>query len=441
MDLQITINDNFEEWPVIRLPFSILLCLTLVLALPACGPASPGDTEVAGVWQIDRSATLEALKKSSPSESDPETMMRRRMLEEGGIDLTISFHRDGTAILVDPAVKMADIGTWAQKEGIVTIRYSRKPGGPIRSVSGALRGEHMHVREGEEPPLVLAKNKAVALSDPPPPGPLRKKCDPSAANRGEAGNEDIVGLSVGMTYDEVIAALECREDIRVVQTAGLWVSKNNYGVETKGVVRATSGIPCAEHEAPACDTAGKRFPAVRNATTEYFVVFTGLPGEEVARIIWRRSLFDESASPAVSVLTAALTEKYGPPQIQAIGNHTRLNRPRPGTTNLVWLRDVKGQLMLEPKTQFTVAARNFEQCVNGPNPVFTMRQSWSNGCGLTVRAEIAPHPGNQLLARELNMVVLHQSDFFNANRQFQHALKLRGEEQIRKQGGAVPPKL
>lgn len=417
---------------------------------PSSSSSRSTSSDMPGVWEIDRNATLAALKESSPDKSDPETMMRTRVLESGGMDWRISLHRDGTAIVVmlDPSGKTASIGTWEQKDGRVGITYPTRQGRAVASLTGTVQGQHLHLRVepvgDKQPAVLLTKNATIAIPEAAASGPLRKDCPAAAAAPAgsESGVPDIVGLRIGMSYDEVSSVVECLDDVRVVQTAPLWVGKSSYGIPTKGALRATSGIPCLEHEAPACDTAGGRFPPVRNASSEYFVAFTGLPGEEVARVIWRRTLFDESASQTIATLTAALSDKYGAPQLQAVGNHSRLNRPRPGATNMVWARDPKGQPMVEPKQQFTSAAMRFEQCVNGPNPVFTARHSWNSGCGLTLRAEIVPHQNNPVLARELNMVLLHQADLFHGNRQFQHALKLRGEEEARKkQGASAPPKL
>lgn len=433
--------------------FAAPLVVFVVVLLTGCGSESSSpssssarsaSSDASGVWEIDRNSTLAALKKSSPDLSDLETKIRTGVLESGGMDWKISLHRDGTAVVVmaDPAGKTAAIGTWEAKGGSVGIKYPIRQGRAVASLTGAVQGQHLHLREepvgDKQPAVLLAKNAALAIPEPPAPGPLRKQCPPTAAGSG-AGTADIVGLRVGMSYDEVKVILECLEDVRVIQTTPLWVGKSNYGIPTIGALRGTGGIPCMEHEAPACDTAGGRFPPVRNATTEYFVAFTGLPGEEVARVIWRRTLFDESAAQTIATLTAALNEKYGQPQLQAVGNHSRLNRPRPGATNMVWARDPKGQPMVEPRHQFSSAAMRFEQCLNGPNPVFAARQSWNSGCGMTTRAEIVPHQNNLLLARELNMVLVHQADLFHGNRQFQNALKLRGEEEAQKKQSASPP--
>lgn len=276
----------------------------------------------------------------------------------------------------------------------------------------------------------------------PPLGPLRKDCPPTLASAARPDGkpvDDIVGLRPGLSFDDAQALLECRDDIRVIQTAALWSAQENYGIPTRQLLRASDGIPCTGQQAAradACDTGGGRFEPLRNITREYIVVFTGMPGQEISRAIWRRTLYAAEDKQAISVLSQALADKYGQPQLQASGDHSRINHVRAGATNLVWLSSREGAPIPPPASQISNAAMSWETCVNGLKPQFVARQGWNSGCNLTIRAEILPQQDNGLLARELNMVVVNQRDLYHGDKQFQQALRIVSEEKLRKESAA-----
>src|SRR3546814_872198 len=118
--------------------------------------------------------------------------------------------------------------------------------------------------------------------------------------------DDIVGLRVGMSYDAVVALLEGRDDTPEIETAEQWI-RQSHGLPTRQLLRASDGVPCAEGEKATnigwyavCDTARGRFGARKEVTNEIVVAFTGMPEQEVAGSIWRRTVFAVGKYPTVA---------------------------------------------------------------------------------------------------------------------------------------------
>jgi len=298
--------------------------------------------------------------------------------------------------------------------------------------------------EPDETPIILTRSNRAALAiEVPPPvppmGPLRAACPPTMKSPPAEGGrvDDIRGLRPGMPYEDVLAVLECRNDIRLIQIAPLFSIAENYGIPTRQLLRASDGIPCSEREARGdrCSTLG-RFEPLREVTQEYVIAFTGMPGEEIARAVWLRTVYDEQDTQAGSVVAEALAEKYGIPQLQATGDNMRINNVRRGATSMVWLFNQDGSPAPPPTSQFSSASLNWDTCINGPKPSFSARHGWSSGCHLTIRAELVPQEGNSLLARELSMVVMNQRDFYHAGQQFEVALRTVSNERLRERSGS-----
>jgi hypothetical protein len=152
----------------------------------------------------------------------------------------------------------------------------------------------------------------------------------------------------------------------------------------------------------------------------------------VARSLWRRSVFPQAQSPTVSAVMAALTEKYSEPHIRQTEAGYYSMSHRNGATNVNWIYSPEGARIVDSDSMK-------QRCVNGPKPWFTTEHSWNGGCGLTIRAEILPVPGNALLVQELNVSVVHQKDFITALGDFDAALNAAVEQQA--EGSAAKPEL
>ncbi|MAT84410.1 MAG: hypothetical protein CMD39_08990 [Gammaproteobacteria bacterium] len=242
--------------------------------------------------------------------------------------------------------------------------------------------------------------------------------------------DDVVGIRPGMGWDDVQWVLACRDDVPTVEAGDTWNVKQAHGIPIRQLIRASDGQPCSGQEivrdmsstTRSCDDGGYKFQALKNIANEIVVVFTGLPEQETARAIWRQTSFPEGGQPAIKTLRTSLTDKYDEPQLD--------ERDRQGRITLTWVHDLLGRPM-------STAASAFNTCSRGLGAAFASSHSWSAGCGLTIRALISPVWGNDLLARELSLGLMHQKDFYDAGQRFERDLLAAHEASKREQAEAA----
>lgn len=229
--------------------------------------------------------------------------------------------------------------------------------------------------------------------------------------------DDIVGLQPGMSYDDVMWVLQCRDDVPTLETAEKWNIKQTYDFPIRQLIRASNGTPCTGQEIvrdmsamgsrKTCEDGGYRLKPLKGISQEFDIVFTGMPGQEKAGAIWRRTVFPETESPTVQSLLQSLGSKYGEPHV----NET----DRRGRVTLSWVYD----LLNRPMSR---ASKDFNACSNGPNALFSSSQGWRAACGLTIKAMITPLPSNDLLAQAMHIGVMHQKNFYDDGQSFENEL-------------------
>jgi hypothetical protein len=245
----------------------------------------------------------------------------------------------------------------------------------------------------------------------------------SGAFAQDAPAADVVGLQAGMSYDAIATVLKSRGELSSIETARQWI-RESHGVQTRQLLRASDGIDCAAGVSARkarwhvdCDTFGSRFQARKDVANQIIVAFTGMPGDETAASVWRRTVFPEGASPSISAIEEALVQKYGKPHIRQTDSGYYSMSHRSGATMLNWI--------YTPDGKWVGASDALKsRCVNGPKPWFAASHSWNGACGLTIRAEILPIPGQRLLAQELNVTLVRQKDLIDALAKFDADLKL-----------------
>lgn len=262
-----------------------------------------------------------------------------------------------------------------------------------------------------------AVTQAARQEDRPAPS---RSCPPQLASEPRAEGapvDDIVGIRPGMGFDDVVRILECRDDVSVVETAEKWNLQQTYGFPLRQVVRASNGAECTGREIAGdmgsvgrqtCNDGGYRFKPLKGITREFDVVFTGMPGEEKVGALWRRNEYAEGEQPTIDSLAQSLADKYGAPHVT--------EKDRQGRTHLTWLQDLLGRPISQASADFnTCKSMSF-------NASFAASHAWRSNCGLTIKVAIAPVHGNELLAREMNMGLMHQKTFYEAGQTFERDL-------------------
>jgi len=159
--------------------------------------------------------------------------------------------------------------------------------------------------------------------------------------------DDIVGIRPGMHIDDVLWVLECRDDVPLVEVGEKWNIKQTHGFPLRQLIRASDGTPCSGQEivrdmggygtSKQCNDAGYQLQAVKAISQEFEVVFTGMPGDELAGAVWRRNVFAEGENPTIEALTQSLSGKYGAPHVT--------EKDRQGRTLLSWQYDLLNRPM------------------------------------------------------------------------------------------------
>jgi hypothetical protein len=291
---------------------------------------------------------------------------------------------------------------------------------------------------GSDGPAGEESGAALAISDTPVAAPQQaaappaRDCPARPSTGAQSGGpvDDVVGIRPGMGWEDVMWLLACRDDVPVVETGDTWNIKQAHGIPVRQLIRASDGQPCSGQEivrdmsstTRSCNDGGYKFKPLKSIANEIVVVFTGLPEQETAGAVWRRTAFPEDSLPAIASLRTSLTAKYGEPQLS--------EQDRQGRTTLTWIYDLLGRPM-------SSAAPSFGTCSRGLNADFGSSHSWSSGCGLTIRARISPVYGNDLLAREMHLGVMHQKNFYEAGQQFERDLLAAHETSKREQAAAA----
>ncbi len=225
--------------------------------------------------------------------------------------------------------------------------------------------------------------------------------------------DDIIGLRPGLSYDEVVALIGCKEPDLTIETGRNWGILDSKDIETRQHVRATDGRECTlsekseafQRNGGSCYQSHRkgRLEPRRDGTQTINVVFSGMPGEEKVYGVWRNVSFPKDAQPTVEGVIASLTEKYGEPQITGAVGYGKHKTFR-------WVFDITGRTMSKTNPSFS-------HCGKAVNSAFRSRQQWQTSCGITIAAKVVHIRGNDLIAKELEIGLLDQKGFYDANEQ------------------------
>lgn len=254
-----------------------------------------------------------------------------------------------------------------------------------------------------------------------------RECPPElsqAALPADGPADDVIGIRPGMSFNDVMAILQCREGMKTFDVAETWAVSETFGTTTRQLLRVTDGVACEQRSTwmgsgDACDTAGNRFSPLKEFTEEFVVAFTGLPDEEVVRAVWRRTIFSDDAYPAIESLVNGLQEKYGEPVHQMSGDYLRTYYGRHAGHRLAWYYSPAGQRFTQERD---FMGRAFQRDCTGMRPNFDGRQSWNSGCGLTIVAEVLPLQGSRHQARSMEIMIADQAALYHGAQAFEEQL-------------------
>lgn len=234
--------------------------------------------------------------------------------------------------------------------------------------------------------------------------PAKLKCP--ARTRKDIPGPDVIGLKLGMTYEEALGTARCAlgEDA-VVKTEQRWLRDlNAYGVEL-----GTQSFTVKKGENRPCNYA-KEWQKCEGSllwaqVDEIVTVATpGAPGSETAMVVWRTQNFREGQMPAAQAVLDALIAKYGEPQYTE--NSDKPWSGTAGSRELRWVRDRRGTPLADPNPLF----RQCWNAIGGRGENTSV--NWRDGCGLNIWARVYLSGKNPGLAMELNMGMVQQSDLW-----------------------------
>lgn len=234
-------------------------------------------------------------------------------------------------------------------------------------------------------------------------------CRPRATD--PSAGPDIAGLQLGMSRDDAVNQVRCRLPEAQVQMEASFLSDMRATSVTLGdqafVAQSGDSEPCDYRRGGwmNCGMGNQKWSFVE----EWIKVATpGMPGHESAFAIWRTQRFREGQMPSIKAVMTALREKYG-------DFHERPDPPQYYRTKLMWARDTEGESIAEVNPIF-------EQCVGGVNAEGVSWQTWREGCGLTIKAEIEINSQNPDLATALHVVLMDQQKLFLLGDAMQEAI-------------------
>lgn len=222
-------------------------------------------------------------------------------------------------------------------------------------------------------------------------GQLQRPRCPARASR--LTGPDVIGVRIGMTRDEALAAVFCPRDEFNVLASTQWLNVQTHGGQL-GVqtIKLQDGRPrrCTEVDQVmggqydrifGIGCAGGSPYVLPQATQEITLATPGIPGQERVAAIWRYERFEEK--PTVDNTLASFTTKFGP-----ASNRQETDEG----TQLAWV-------WTPQNTPMPANSPLLSSCVSAVHPARAGNVSSVDGCGLTIVAAAYRDDENPVLAR------------------------------------------
>jgi hypothetical protein len=224
---------------------------------------------------------------------------------------------------------------------------------------------------------------------------LPKARCPSKAS-GKLSGPDIVGLTLGMSFDDALNHARCALPDGVIGFSPRWFQQMRTGsvtLEKQGfTIQRGDTSECVYRKIGDAAKCGLGRLAWDHVDEMIFVASPGLDGLQTVVGVWRQQNWKPGEMPSREAVLNALRSKYG--------REGELTDQQHGTIS--WRYDTEG-LPLRGSDP------TFRQCYGiTARPGGT--QQWREGCGLSITADLVPPRDNPELVQSLHVGMLHQED-------------------------------
>lgn len=253
---------------------------------------------------------------------------------------------------------------------------------------------------------------------------------PSCPPRVAAGlpGPDIVGLKLGMRFDDALNHARCAVKDGTVGFNHRWFQQ----MRTGNTALQKQGFTVQRGDTSACDY--RKFGDAQkcglgrlvwdHVDEQITVASPGLDGQQTVVGIWRHQHWKPGQMPSRDTVLAALRDKYG--------REGELTRQPHGTMS--WRYDVAG-------LPLAASSPLFRQC-HGPAARAGSAQRWSEGCGVSITADLVPPRDNPELVQSLYVGLMHQEQLLHYGEAMQAELDrvdaARRATEVEKASGSTP---
>lgn len=288
--------------------------------------------------------------------------------------------------------------------------------------------------KSDEPARPAAPAAATAAAKPPPraaapPRPEDTLPAPRCPSRAGASlpGPDIVGLKLGMPFDEALDHARCALPEGVFGISNRWFQQLRTGstaLNNQGFTIQRGDTSDCDYrkigDAQKCGLGRRVWDHVAEAVS---VATPGLDGRQVVLGIWRQQHWKPGEMPSRDSVLQALRDKYG--------REGELLDTLHGTVS--WRYDPAGNPLARGDPRF-------QECFGIRARPGT--QAWREGCGLSISADLVPPRDNPQLVQSLYVGIAHQERLLAAGDAMQAELdRLDAERraaEVQRAAGAKP---
>lgn len=269
--------------------------------------------------------------------------------------------------------------------------------------------------------------KAGRSTPPRPEDELPKARCPSKAGAKVAG-PDIVGLKLGMSFDDALNHARCAMPEGVIGFTPRWFQQIRAGSVTLErqafTIQRGDTSECVYRQIGDAAKCGLGRRVWDHVDEMIHVASPGLDGRQTVVGIWRTQNWKAGEMPTRDAVLSALRDKYG--------REGELTNQQHGTVS--WRYDANGAPLGASDPQF-------QQCY-GIAARAGSSQSWREGCGLSITADLVPPRDNPQLVQSLHVGMAHQQRLLEYGDAMQAELDRMDAErrraEVERASGAAP---